>query len=198
MAGTFGALVGDAGGAIYVLSNNHVLADENRLPLGDPIFQPGLLDGGRPGRDRIADLTRFVRLDPQGTNDFDAAIARASDPAMVSRDILFIGAPAGVAAAQLDMIVHKFGRTTDYTVGRVIDVTADVSVAYDIGTLVFTDQILIRGLSEQPFSKAGDSGSLILQRSTNHAVGLLFAGSASHTIANHIQGVLGALNVQLA
>jgi hypothetical protein len=198
MAGTFGALVRDAGGTVYVLSNNHVLANVNRLPLGNPIFQPGLLDGGRPGRDRIADLTRFVKLDPQGANHFDAAIARAVDPAMVSRDILFIGPPAGVAAAQLDMIVHKFGRTTDYTVGRVIDVAADVSVVYNSVTLVFTNQILVRGLSEQPFSKAGDSGSLILQRSTNHAVGLLFAGSASHTIINHIQGVLDALNVQLA
>ena len=113
-------------------------------------------------------------------------------------DALFIGPPAGVAAAQFDMIVHKFGRTTDYTVGRVIDLTANVSVAYNIGTLVFTNQILIRGLSEQSFSEPGDSGSLILQRSTNQAVGLLFAGSPSHTIANHIQGVLDALNVQLA
>src|SRR5262249_32726203 len=144
MAGTFGALVRDAGGAVHVLSNNHVLANENRLPLGDPIFQPGLLDGGRPGRDRIADLTRFVPLDPQGPNAVAAATSRPPPPAVVPRDILFIGPPAGVAAAQLDMIVHKFGRTTDYTVGRVVDITADVSIAYDIGTLVFTNQILIR------------------------------------------------------
>src|SRR5262245_57274345 len=50
MAGTFGALVRDASGT-YLLSNNHVLANENRLPAGSPIFQPGLLDGGNLSAD---------------------------------------------------------------------------------------------------------------------------------------------------
>src|SRR5205823_11870989 len=45
MAGTFGALVKDAAGT-YILSNNHVLAEEGRQAPGAPIFQPGLLDGG--------------------------------------------------------------------------------------------------------------------------------------------------------
>ena len=35
MAGTFGALVKDRAGH-YILSNNHVLADESRLPVGAP------------------------------------------------------------------------------------------------------------------------------------------------------------------
>jgi hypothetical protein len=50
----------------------------------------------------------------------------------------------------------------------------------------------------QPFSDAGDSGALILERATGKAVGLLFAGSASHSAANHIDDVLAALHVQLA
>ena len=61
MAGTFGGLVRDGSG-LYVLSNNHVLADENKLPIGSPIFQPGLLDGGNPATDQIASLTRFIPL----------------------------------------------------------------------------------------------------------------------------------------
>jgi hypothetical protein len=59
MAGTFGALVKDNKG-VYILSNNHVLADESRLPVGGPIFQPGLLDGGNPSTDQVATLTRFI------------------------------------------------------------------------------------------------------------------------------------------
>ena len=43
-----------------------------------------------------------------------------------------------------------------------------------------------------------DSGSLILDRRTNTAVGLLFAGSATHTLANPIQSVLDALDVSFA
>jgi len=45
MAGTFGALVTDAAGA-YILSNNHVLADEGQLPIGSPIFQPASFISG--------------------------------------------------------------------------------------------------------------------------------------------------------
>jgi hypothetical protein len=47
------------------------------------------------------------------------------------------------------------------------------------------------------FSDAGDSGSLIVRRTGNRATGLLFAGSASHTIANHIGKVLTAFGVTL-
>lgn len=197
MAGTFGAVVKDKNGT-YVLSNNHVLADENRLPIGAAIFQPGLLDGGNVATDQIAALTRFINLDTQQPNTVDCAIAKATSQNLISSDILHIGAPQGAADAAIDMAVHKFGRTTGYTVGRVTSVDTDVTVQYDLGNITFTGQIIIVGGVGQSFSKAGDSGSLILQRGTNKAVALLFAGSASHTIANHIADVLRALNVALA
>jgi hypothetical protein len=95
------------------------------------------------------------------------------------------------------MVVHKFGRTTSFTVGRVTSIETDVSVQYDTGIVTFENQIIIVGLTAQPFSASGDSGSLILERSTNKAIGLLFAGSATHTIANHIADVLAAMNVSL-
>jgi hypothetical protein len=197
MAGTFGALVKD-GGSLYVLSNNHVLADEGQLPPGSPIYQPGLLDGGNPATDQIADLTRFVPLQQGVFNDIDAALAQVSDPALVSDAILGIGPPQGPAAAQIDMIVHKFGRTTNYTVGRVTSVDTDVTVGYDTGNFMFQNQMIIVGMDGQPFSNAGDSGSMILERRSGQAVGLLFAGSATHTIANHIDAVLNTLGVSLS
>ena len=197
MAGTFGAVVKNAQG-IYVLSNNHVLADESQLPLGSPIFQPGLLDGGRPNTDRIAALTKFIPFSSTSMNKVDCAIAKAVTANMVSSSILFIGAPHGQAVAAIDMVVHKFGRTTSYRVGRVTSINTDVSVQYETGTFTFSRQIIIQGLNGQQFSAAGDSGSLILERATNKAVGLLFAGSSTHTIGNHIREVLAALNVTLA
>lgn len=195
MAGTFGALVTD-GTDVFVLSNNHVIADENRLPLGSPIVQPGTLDGGTPA-DAIAELTKFIALKPKG-NTVDAAIARALRRADVSPDVLHIGPPRGVARASIDMAVHKFGRTTSYTVGRVTSVDTDVKITYETGTFRFDDQIIIVGRGGKPFSAAGDSGSLILERGTNLAVGLLFAGSSSHTVANHLNVVLRKLRVKLA
>ena len=197
MAGTFGALVKDKGG-LYVLSNNHVLADENRLPAGAPIFQPGLLDGGNASTDKIAALTKFVTLNAGSPNTVDCAIAEAASQTIVSNDILHIGPPQGTEAAVIDMAVHKFGRTTGYTVGQVTSIDTDVTVGYDLGNLTFTGQIIIVGNAGTSFSNAGDSGSLILERGTNKAVGLLFAGSSSHTIANHIDDVLKALGVSLA
>ncbi|MBN1147354.1 MAG: hypothetical protein JXA78_08860 [Anaerolineales bacterium] len=59
-AGTFGCVVLDrASGARLMLSNNHVLANSNQAALGDPILQPGPLDGGQLGQDIIARLERF-------------------------------------------------------------------------------------------------------------------------------------------
>jgi S1-C subfamily serine protease len=197
MAGTFGAVVKDSANALYVLSNNHVLADENRLPLGSPILQPGPLDGGVPPTDAIATLTKFVPLSVTSGNNVDAAIARTSSASIVLRDILHIGPPTGTAAAAIHMPVHKFGRTTSYTAGRIASIDTDVKVTYDIGTLVFEDQIIIVG-DNGAFSAAGDSGSLILEKTTQKAVGLLFAGSSSHTIANHIDDVLKSFQVKLA
>jgi hypothetical protein len=195
MAGTFGALA-HKGADKYILSNNHVLADENRLPVGAPIFQPGLLDNGNPNTDQIAALTRFIPLSPAG-NKVDCAIAKVTNNNIVSADVLHIGPPAGTAVAAIDMAVHKFGRTTSYTVGQVKSIDTDVTVGYETGNYTFQEQIIIVGSAGQAFSDAGDSGSLILQRGTNQAVGLLFAGSKSHTIANHIADVLQALNVTL-
>jgi hypothetical protein len=196
MAGTFGAVVKDAAG-VYVLSNNHVLADEGRLSPGADIFQPGLLDGGNSTTDKIAKLTRFIALQAGVMNQVDCALAKANAPSVVSRDVLHIGTPAGVAAAAIDMRVHKFGRTTSYTVGHITSIATDVTVGYETGNFTFENQIIIVG-DAAPFSAAGDSGSLILERQTNQAVALLFAGSNTHTIANHLTAVLAALKVTLA
>lgn len=197
MAGTFGALV-KAGGNTFILSNNHVLADEGQLSAGAAIFQPGLLDNGNPATDQIAQLTRFIPLQPGVSNQVDCAIAAVGKPADVTNAILQIGPPNGAGAAQIDMTVHKFGRTTGYTAGQISSIDTDVTVQYETGNFTFGGQIIVLGLDGQAFSDAGDSGSLILERNTNMAVALLFAGSTTHTIANHIEDVLSALNVTLA
>ncbi len=197
MAGTFGALVKDSKNNFYILSNNHVIADENRLPDGSDIFQPGLLDNGNVSKDKIAKLSKAIQMVPLGFNKVDAAIAKVNKKSEVTNSILFIGPPKGSKKAALDMQVHKFGRTTSYTAGRVVSINTDVKVAYDTGEFNFSQQIIIVGDGNTSFSDSGDSGSLILERSSQKAVGLLFAGSKTHTIANHISDVFSALKVKL-
>ncbi len=197
MCGTFGAVV-RTNTKTFILSNNHVLADENRMPVGSPIFQPALMDNGSIATDQIARLTRFIKLKANRFNKIDAAIAEALNKNLLDKNVLHIGAPNGTAPAALDMMVHKFGRTTSYTLGRIHSIDTDVVVEYETAEFAFDNQIIIRGSNNTMFSDSGDSGSIILQRGTNTAVGLLFGGSPSHTIANHIGNVLRSLRVRMA
>src|SRR5262245_18660792 len=76
-AGSIGARVKDASGNVYVLSNNHVLANANAANIGDPELQPGKFDGGSAPADQIATLSAFETLtfSPLASNTIDAAIA---------------------------------------------------------------------------------------------------------------------------
>lgn len=60
-AGTLGCLV-KRNNEVFILSNNHVLADSNNGQIGDAILQPGPYDGGLFPGDHIADLYQFVPL----------------------------------------------------------------------------------------------------------------------------------------
>jgi len=198
MAGMLDALV-QSHGKLCILSNNHVLANENQLPIGSPIFQPGLLDKNSPQNDKIAKLTKFVAITAGGSNKVDCAIAEVLkrnlvDPAIMTKvGKLASGQPISAAEG---MSVHKTGRTTGYTQGVIRDISADVKITYDVGLVTFTEQVLIDGIGG-PFSAAGDSGSLIVDRKTKQPVALLFAGSPSQTIANHMDDVLQALGVTI-
>jgi hypothetical protein len=197
MAGTLGAVV-ETGGVRYILSNNHVLANENALPVGSPVYQPGLLDGGNVATDRIATLTRFVPLSAEESNLVDCAIAQIDEGAVDPTILPEVGrltGPEPIDATE-GMKVEKTGRATGYTMGGVSDVSANISVEFDIGLLNFADQILIKATGGA-FSDSGDSGSLVVDVATGRATGLLVGGTPQFAIANHIADVLQVLNVTL-
>jgi hypothetical protein len=176
-----------------------VLANENALPPGTPIYQPGLLDSGSAESDPIAMLARFVPLETGTPNRVDCALATILDAKAVAPAILpkigRLKSAEPIEAAE-EMQVEKTGRATSYTVGTVFDVSATVPIDFDLGRLVFEDQILIRSQGGA-FSGGGDSGSLIVDVSSGRATGLLVGGSPQFAIANHIDDVLQALNVKL-
>lgn len=77
-AGTLGCLV-KKNDQIFILSNNHVLANSNQAEIGDPILQPGPHDGGSYPDDHIANLEDFVPVEFIGLDsDCPFAIAAAS------------------------------------------------------------------------------------------------------------------------
>ncbi|GGI07984.1 hypothetical protein [Egicoccus halophilus] len=198
-AGTLGCLVtlADAPGERFVLSNNHVLADSDRATPGDAIVQPASMDGGDPD-DPIGVLHAAVPLRRDEGNLVDAAVARLFDPASVRPRIAHIGAPVPpVAEAALYQSVRKHGRTTEHTVGVVVDVAADIEVRFDTRTLSFLDQLAVVGIGGDDFSDGGDSGSLIVDAVTRQPVALLFAGGGGVTFGNAIGEVLAALDAQV-
>lgn len=192
-AGTLGCLVKDKKtGKIFILSNNHVLANSNNAKKGDPILQPGPYDGGRKPKDIIGYLESWVEIGfDKEPNLIDSALARPRNVHLVKPEIMMVGLPQGVAKAKLGMSIQKSGRTTGYTTGKIKDTSATVKVNYDNKAALFRNQILTTNMSQ-----GGDSGSLVLDME-KRAVGLLFAGSELVTILNPIAAVLSLLNVEL-
>lgn len=202
--GTLGALLQDASGNQYVLSNNHVFARSDQAISGDTVIQPGLIDNGctpyglGPGTTPVATLTGYPSLSSTQTN-VDAAIARVS-PGLVDTkgDIQELGtrqqdgtlasAPPGISSsdgkgepAALGMMVAKSGRTTGLTCAPVSAVNVDVLVDY-FTDCAETTHSMTKSFSNQiaisgtSFSDAGDSGALVVDSSNAEPVGLFFAG----------------------
>lgn len=207
-AGTLGAFVEGPRGRVAILSNNHVLADENEGASGDDILQPGPIDGGVLA-DRVAELSRFVALRGGNSgNAVDAAIAVVDKEVESEIGALYRARTplAGVAPDGVDVDrVEKWGRTTGHTRGRVTAFELDnVIVGYDMGDVRFDGQIEVESAGREPFSDGGDSGSLIMTEGDRFAVALLFAGSQMGgkgnlglTYANPIHTVLSSLKTDL-
>lgn len=197
--GTLGVVVVDSKdpGRIFGLSNNHVLADENRVKMGAAVVQPATLDGGGEG-DRIARLARYVPLKfDNKRNWMDAAAAEFDNPEIAERSLVGIGRPTGSGNPSLGLLVRKSGRTTGLTEGIVREMNFDVfNISYELGMVRVDDVIVIRG-SSGSFSKPGDSGSAVVDPQ-GRVVALLFAGSEIVTFAIPIKRVLRRLKLRIA
>lgn len=201
-AGTLGAVVsGDFPGGMAILSNNHILANgtdgrDGRSRIGDPVLQPGSVDGGSSG-DTIAQLYAFSPMVPEKKgargpfNKIDAAIASPTGQNLIKSPVLGLGPVYRTSSARPGMVVFKSGRSSGVTRGIVTSVGNTIRVENEDRQYIFEDQI---GLSSA--SEPGDSGSLVVSQ-FGSAVGLLFAGSEKYTFVNPIDSVLEYFNVSL-
>lgn len=197
-AGTIGGLFYDNNGSPVILSNNHVLANENNAQIGDIIYQPGPHDtqsnltfaGWTSPANKlpyIATLKKFKKLTAAG-NLHDSAVAQIHN-SLVAQNLTdghypVVNRPtAGFGAVEIGQTVQKCGRTTGYTTGTVLGLHSTFTVEYDFGNATFDDCVVLTCMSS-----GGDSGSVIHDMSMN-AVALLFAGSPKVTIANPISYV---------
>jgi hypothetical protein len=209
-AGTLGCLVtgnsAPRNSRVMILSNNHVLANTNKGPLGASIIQPGKIDGGIHPRDQIAILERFIPINfAAGSFNFVDCATGWAWPDRVRRELMYLsnGNPVFFSAGNnpvaptVGMAVGKTGRTTQLRQGRITAVGVTVNVNFGAsGVAQFRDQFSVRAASGD-FSQGGDSGSLVWQWGTGlPPVGLLFAGGGGTTFCNNIRRVFAALDVR--
>jgi hypothetical protein len=201
-AGTLGAAVLQ-GTTQFALSNNHVFARENDATIGEPIVQPGRYDNkpkcaNEVATDELGPLADFepIVFSTTANNVMDAAVATATTPLTCATPADFYGSPGATpVAAGVGLGVQKVGRTSGLTTGAVVAINATVNVGYGSGIARFVGQIV----TTPRFSRAGDSGSLIVTTdAANSPVGLLFAGARDGTtIANPIGPVLTRFDVTM-
>ncbi|MGH7126940.1 MAG: hypothetical protein ACREIV_00115, partial [Planctomycetaceae bacterium] len=209
-AGTLGCrVVGRLGsqhaGKLFVLSNNHVLAEENLAPIGSPVHQPSLGDFNcvSDPDNIVARLSDFEPINFFDVNIMDAAIAETTAELVSNRAAC--GALYGLpneqtVQARLGLKVIKYGRTTRLRSGTVTGVNGISFVGYTTGPAFFINVIEITNPVDQitsPLGAPGDSGSLIVTSSGSHPIGLLFAGSALVTLANPIDPILDRFQVNI-
>jgi hypothetical protein len=225
-AGTFGCLV-LRGEELFILSNNHVLANANDCEEWDPILQPGPADGGTE-EDRIARLARYVPI------EFESGPSECSVADFAANLLNYVAGALG-SRHQLEPVKRSAGvNRVDAALGKPLSpnmVTNEIlgigvptgvataalgtqvqksgrTTGHTQGTITQVDatvridyygpQALFTGqVVASPMSQGGDSGSAILDMD-RCVVGLLFAGSDAVTILNPIDEVLSALEVELA
>ncbi|WP_052566657.1 hypothetical protein [Candidatus Magnetobacterium casense] len=196
-AGTLGCVV-KGNSRLFILSNNHVLANCNNTSVGDHILQPAKADGGRIQDHTIATLSSFVPINFRAYNYLDCAIAEVLSDNIVSNVVEYYGQIGkAITECSMNFLVKKCGRTTEFTHGRVTGCNATMRIDLNGIDVIFKDQIMVESTTSAPFSQPGDSGSLIVTETGNNPVGLLFAGSQTLTSANPISAVLSALDVTI-
>ena len=224
-AGTLGCLV-TKNNQIFILSNNHVLANSNNAEIGDAVLQPGRHDGGTMA-DQIGTLAEFVTIDfgdlpvdcgiATGVEELLNAVAKAlgsrhrisafqESPGtnLVDCALALPTSPDLVNKEILKIGVPKGAReatlgTAVQKSGRTTGHTTGQIIQIDVTVQVaYGTQIatFTDQLMAGAMSAGGDSGSAVLD-DEGYVIGLLFAGSETTTIINPIQAVLDALNVQI-
>lgn len=157
-SGTLGCLVVLNSGHLCILSNNHVMANENAAQIGDAIIQPGNAERVPASDEVIGSLLSYVPIQATG-NWVDAAVAWTNFGLVSPWHVSYMLNPSAVPqAASLGLTVIKNGRTTQATLGMITDIGISIPVKYrpfPAGAEMI-NQIAIKGIGGSIFSMGGD------------------------------------------
>jgi len=232
-AGTFGAVVRDIKTReLLILSNNHILANatdgnDGRCAPGDPIFQPGIYDGGTE-EDKIASLVRFVpliRSEKKADCPVAAGAAKIGSKLIhilrPNYDLQFVKRSRGsniIDAALARPLSPDLISTDILEIGRpqgtaTVEISGKVMksgrssgktegnvTAIGVSLQVELNDSEVGMFSDQVVSdmiSKGGDSGSLVLDERMRAVGLLFAGSEKYTIFNHIANVFTKLGIEL-
>jgi hypothetical protein len=208
--GTLGAVVTD-GTDKYILSCNHVLARNGRVPEKHATIVSAEFVGTQG---EIAKPGCFVEIDPDGGNSVDCALAVLPLNGNKVHAMFPDGfklSPDGPDDPKPDMKVTKFGGVTHQTSGTIVDTDVDLCIEYSFGTFRFEHQVMIDGGcigdggctdddgedNVNHFAAAGDSGSIVIDESTYRPIGIVFAASGRFAVACPLKTALEKLKPAL-
>jgi hypothetical protein len=196
--GTLGAIVQDVKGQRYILSCNHVLAVNGRVPKGANIVSTLTAKN----ETTLAARNAFIRFDREEVNLVDCALALRGDPKLVDETFQERNPqqPRGIPwksdkpiKPAIKMKVDKVGAVTGRTSGVIVDVDVELYVDYSFGTFRFEKQVMIDGGEGSLFARGGDSGSIVVDTKSGQATAMVFAASGRYAVACPIDQVLNDL-----
>lgn len=165
-------------GTLSIVSENIGITAWHVIPNDKNVIQPGAKDGGdisdKVGTFKEAYINKNIDL---AVFEIDENIPRRSKYVKTIGEIIGYVEPDEV---RINHEVEKYGRTSGYTKGRVIDKNVLVNITYPDGNRLIPNCYII----EPAIGLPGDSGSLVT-RVDGYAIGLLIAGNSLITIVQH-------------
>jgi len=219
-AGTLGMVIRSSD-TRYILSNNHVLANSNNAQIGDPIYQPGVHDGGGED-DTIARLVDFIPIgfSEESTcpvanfivvvcNWIAGVFNRQTRLKAVAEPVNLVDCAIALPENDVDASdeILEIGIPRGFATVEVGDKVkkSGRTTGLNYGEVTITEAtarvnygvgtaMFAEQIITTKLAEGGDSGSVVLDEE-NNVIGLLFAGSETITIVNDIFNVIDLLEI---
>lgn len=225
-AGTLGCLV-RKNGELFILSNNHVLANSNEASIGDAILQPAPYDGGLNPGNKIAELAEFIPI------AYSASLSGCPIANAIAEVCNVLAAVSGSDTRLQAITVQSARNLVDAALARPMNPSLLQNDILGLGTITGTAEAKLgmavkksgrtTGLTTGTIGQIavtvnvryghrvaqfqdqliatpmsqGGDSGSAVLDSSNNLVGLLFAGSDKTTIINRIQNVFTILGASL-
>lgn len=199
VTGSVGAVLRSKKGKLYLLSNNHVFAQCGHLPPGSPVEWTG-----PDFPEIVAETANAVPLlRPPDKNEVDAALALVLLPELIKNEMagdvqLASDAPAPAVEGRSVYKLGANGLTTGtiQTTHGVFPLNGPTSPSIPVPEVFnFEEVILIKpDPGHASFCSAGDSGSLLIDRESRRAVGIVMGKAGELGVACPLQPALAKLS----